>query len=77
MSKAVKKVFKAVKTVVSSVFGGGDKPKVPEPAALKEKPTAPTPDDAEAKRAAERMQQRRYAGRGRAGTILSGTSELG
>jgi len=50
------------------------KPKAP---GLPKEKTAPTPDDASARRNAERNQQRRYAGQGRAGTILSENNTLG
>ena len=40
-------------------------------------PTAPTADDETARAIAARELQRRYAGRGRAGTVLTGTSGLG
>lgn len=71
MAKAVKKVFKAV----GSIFGGGGKKdKPPE----KKKAEAPKPDDDARKRAREMQLQRKYAGAGRAGTVLSdGESQLG
>lgn len=48
-----------------------DMPELPE---VKE---APTPDDAGAKAERQRKAQRRYKGKGRAGTILSMRSGLG
>ena len=58
--------------VATSMFA--KKPKAP---GLPKEKTAPTPDDAASRRNAERQQQRRYAGQGRAGTILSENNTLG
>jgi len=47
----------------------------PEP--IPEAIEAPTPDDLTARTAAEREAQRKYAGGGRAGTMLTNDSKLG
>lgn len=44
---------------------------------LPEAKTAPVPDDLKKKRAAQRRSQRKYAGAGRAGTMLTDDSKLG
>lgn len=65
----------AASAVIGKVFAKKDKgPKTPT---LGKEKTAPTPDNAAARRAAERQQQRLYAGQGRAGTILSENNTLG
>lgn len=69
MSSAVSAIGGLLGGAVSSIFG-----KTPKE---KQAPTAPTPDDAEAKRGAIREQQRKYAGKGRAGTVLTDQSTLG
>jgi hypothetical protein len=57
-----------ISAVVGTVLSNVMSPSPPKP---KETPTAPTPDDDQAKRLRERDAQRRYAGAGRSGTILS------
>lgn len=63
-------IFKAI----GSLFGFGGEEKVPEP---KPTPEAPVPDDEESKKRAARSLQRKYATRGRAGTVLSDSGGLG
>lgn len=82
MSKAIKAVTRAVTAVFTgglsetSLFdsdsGGGGQLAKPG-----EKPVAPKPDDEETRRLRERETQRRFAGGGRSGTILTPTSRLG
>jgi len=70
----------AASAVVGKVFAKKDKksgPQAPKVTPREEIPTAPTPDNAARNRQAERQQQRRYAGMGRAGTILSENNTLG
>lgn len=57
-----------------SIFGIKE-PKKPDP--IVKPPEAPVPDDKKAKNKLARDQQRKYATRGRAGTILSDTGNLG
>jgi len=68
MSSAIYPLLAGGKAVQSMV---SDEPVAPEPE------VAPTPDDLSRRTAAERKMQRKYAGSGRAGTMLTGSDKLG
>ena len=57
--------------LAKTIFGTPDMP------ALEKVKTAPDVDSPAAKKAAQRATARRYAGKGRAGTILSESNTLG
>lgn len=82
MTDAVKDIFNPINTLIGGPAASAasavdivddalapteDKPAV----------TAPVPDDLARRAAAERKMQRKYAGAGRAGTMLTGDSKLG
>jgi len=65
-------LVKAVTDPIHTILGTGSEEELPEAV------EAPIPDDAAALAAARRKTQRKYAGAGRAGTVLtSGDSKLG
>lgn len=57
---------------MSKLFGGTQKQRPPP-----EEPVAPIPDDEVERINQERKSQRRYGGRGRSGTVLTGGTQLG
>lgn len=64
-------IVKGIGGAINTLLGGGQ-PSVPEAK------TAPVADDKTARRAREKSTARKYAGAGRAGTMLSGDeSKLG
>lgn len=84
MSSAADSLKKAAKGAVNAMTLGAfddelnPEPEMPEPPEEpEEQPTAPVSDSKERERESLRRRQRRYAGRGRTGTVLSGGNNLG
>ncbi len=60
-----------VSNFFDSLFGGADRPSLPQPPAVEAPPTMPTPDDKAVEAARKRSIAAQVARRGRQSTILS------